>query len=238
MGSKSNLITPRNGEIIIAATQDFLTGAFLITHKDSFFNRSAACRLLASICAFEDANLKLELPIPAVLKPVRMWTGKQLMSLILKPNRSSQVKINLRSKGKNYTKGEDMCLNDSFIGVHNSELVCGALDKGVLGSGSKNNVFYLLLRDYGEKYAADAMLRLARMASFFMMNRGFSIGIGDVTPSTRLIKDKMELLRRGYSKCDEFIRQLSDGKLQCQPGCNPEQTLEVFAVTSSTGCSK
>ena len=32
MGSKSNLITPRNGEIIIAATQDFLTGAYLIVN--------------------------------------------------------------------------------------------------------------------------------------------------------------------------------------------------------------
>lgn len=71
MGSKSNLITPRNGEIIIAATQDFLTGAYLITHRDAFFNRSAACRLLSSICAFEDANLNIELPIPAIIKPVR-----------------------------------------------------------------------------------------------------------------------------------------------------------------------
>lgn len=228
MGSKSNLITPRNGEIIIAATQDFLTGAFLITHKDSFFNRSAACRILASICAFEDATLNLELPVPAIVKPVRLWTGKQLMSLILKPNRRSQVMINLRNKGKNYTRGEDMCSNDSFIVVHNSELICGALDKGVLGSGSKNNIFYLLLRDYGEKFAADAMLRLARIASFFLMNRGFSIGIGDVTPSSRLLHDKRDLLKRGYDKCDEFIKQLRDGKLQCQPGCNPEQTLEVF----------
>lgn len=150
------------------------------------------------------------------------------MSLILKPNRRSQVMINLRNKGKNYTKNEDMCLNDSFIVIHNSELICGALDKGVLGSGSKNNIFYLLLRDYGEKFAADAMLRLARMASFFLMNRGFSIGIGDVTPSSRLLKDKRDLLTRGYAKCDEFIKQLSDGKLQCQPGCTAEQTLEVI----------
>lgn len=69
-----------------------------------------------------------------------------------------------------------MCTNDSFIVIHNSELICGALDKGVLGSGSKMNIFYLLLRDFGEQFAADAMLRLARMASFYLMNRGFSIG--------------------------------------------------------------
>lgn len=227
MGSKSNLITPRNGEIIIAATQDFLTGAYLITLKDTFFDRSNACRILSSICAYEDSTLNIELPIPAILKPTALWTGKQLFTLLLRPNKKCPLKINLRTKGKNYTKNEEMCINDSFIVVHNSELICGALDKGVLGSGSKNNIFYLLLRDFGEKYAADAMLRLARMASFFLMNRGFSIGIGDVTPSVKLLKAKKQLLHDGYSKCDEFIKQLKDGKLQTQPGCNPSQTLEV-----------
>ena len=33
--------------------------------------------------------------------------------------------------------------------IHNSELMCGALDKAVLGSGSKNSIFYVLLRDFG-----------------------------------------------------------------------------------------
>jgi DNA-directed RNA polymerase III subunit RPC1 len=230
MGSKSNLITPRNGEIIIAATQDFLTGAYLITLKDTFFNRANACRLLSSICAFQDATIRFELPIPAIFKPVKLWTGKQLFSLILKPNKDCDVKLNLRNKGKNYTKNEDMCANDSFIVIRNSELICGALDKGVLGSGSKNNIFYLLLRDFGEQFAASGMLRLARMASFFLMNRGFSIGIGDVTPGPKLLSAKRDLLRNGYSKCDEFIKQLKENKLQTQPGCSPEQSLEAVIL--------
>jgi DNA-directed RNA polymerase III subunit RPC1 len=37
----------------------------------------------------------------------------------------------------------------AVVVVHNSDLMCGALDKAVLGSGSKNSVFYVLLRDYG-----------------------------------------------------------------------------------------
>jgi DNA-directed RNA polymerase III subunit RPC1 len=39
------------------------------------------------------------------------------------------------------------------------------------------------------------MWRLARIASWFMMNRGFSIGIGDVTPSEDLMKKKHELVQ-------------------------------------------
>ena len=52
--------------------------------------------------------------------------------------------------------------------VHNSELMCGAMDKAVLGGGSKNNIFYILLRDYGEQFCADALARLARICPVFL----------------------------------------------------------------------
>ncbi len=58
-------------------------------------------------------------------------------------------------------------------------------------------------------------------------NRGFSIGIGDVTPGQGLLKAKHDLLDDGYKKCDEYIEALKTGKLQQQPGCTAEETLEV-----------
>ena len=58
-------------------------------------------------------------------------------------------------------------------------------------------------------------------------NRGFSIGIGDVTPGQGLLKAKQDLLDGGYKKCDEYIEALKTGKLQQQPGCTAEETLEV-----------
>lgn len=30
-----------------------------------------------------------------------------------------------------------------------------------------------------------------------------------------------------YSKCDDFIRDFKEGKLQTQPGCSADDTLEV-----------
>jgi len=47
-----------------------------------------------------------------------------------------------------------------------------------------------------------------------MMNRGFSIGIGDVTPSDDLLKKKHELVENGYEKCNEYIRNLQVPVLQ------------------------
>ncbi|XP_067671207.1 DNA-directed RNA polymerase III subunit RPC1-like isoform X3 [Haliotis asinina] len=230
MGSKSNIITPRNGEPLIAAIQDFITGAYLVTQKDVFFDRSRACQLVSSMLAAKDMKIKIDLPPPAIWKPCKLWTGKQIFSLLMRPNKSCPVKANLRTKGKNYTKDEDLCTNDSWVVIQNSELLCGAMDKATLGSGSKNNIFYIILRDYGQEYAADAMSRLARLCPAFLSNRGFSIGIGDVTPGLGLIKAKNALLDDGYSSCDSYIRDLEDGKLQTQPGCSEEETLEAMIL--------
>ena len=111
--------------------------------------------------------------------------------------------------------------------IYNSELLAGALDKSHMGGGSKDNIFYILLRDYGPEHAAAAMSRLARLCPAFLSNRGFSIGIGDVTPGAGLLKRKNDLLDNGYRKCDEFIKSLEEGKLQTQPGCSAEESLEV-----------
>ncbi|XP_048760931.1 DNA-directed RNA polymerase III subunit RPC1-like [Ostrea edulis] len=230
MGSKSNIITPRNGEPLIAAIQDFITGGYLITQKDVFLDRARACQLIAAMLSGRETNLKIDLPPPAIIKPVKLWTGKQIFSVLLRPNKNSPVQANLRTKGKNYSKGEDLCINDSFVVIRNSELLCGAMDKGTLGGGSKNNIFYVILRDFGEQEAADALSRLARLCPAYLSHRGFSIGIGDVTPGAGLIKAKNNLLEDGYSKCDGYIRDLDEGKLQTQPGCSEEETLEAMIL--------
>ena len=40
---------------------------------------------------------------------------------------------------------------DLDVVIFNGQHMCGALDKATLGSGSKTNVFYILLRDYGQQ---------------------------------------------------------------------------------------
>ncbi|KAG7297675.1 hypothetical protein JYU34_018391 [Plutella xylostella] len=231
MGNKSNLVTPRNGELLIAATQDFITGGYLLTSRDTFLTRSQAEQLACCLLAPPDAALRVQLPPPALRKPRLLWTGKQIFSLIMKPNNKCEVKANLETKGKNYTGNKDMCVQDGYVIIRNSSLICGSMDKSTLGSGTKTSIFYILLRDWGEEHAVRAMWRLARMASLYMMNRGFSFGIIDVTPGKALIDAKNKLMESGYSKCDEYILEMQKGTLQSQPGCTQEETLEAVMLS-------
>jgi DNA-directed RNA polymerase III subunit RPC1 len=48
-----------------------------------------------------------------------------------------------------------------------------------------------------------------------------------VQPGKKLQSEKEAMVEQGYEKCDTFIRKSLNGELECQPGCNEEQTLEV-----------
>lgn len=61
-------MTPRNGELLIAATQDFLTGAYLLTKKDNFLTFIEASQLAATLLAGEDTYMRIDMPPPAILK--------------------------------------------------------------------------------------------------------------------------------------------------------------------------
>ncbi|XP_041451334.1 DNA-directed RNA polymerase III subunit RPC1 [Drosophila obscura] len=235
MGNQSNLVTPKNGEILIAATQDFITGGYLLTQKEVFLTKEEAMQLAACFLANEDSTMNIQIPTPALLKPRRLWTGKQIFSLLIRPNSDSHIRLNMVNKGRNYTKNMDLCNNDSWIHIRNSELMCGVMDKATMGSGTKQCIFYLLLRDFGEAHATKAMWRLARITSYFIQNLGFSFGISDVTPSQKLLHHKEVLLERGYAKCNEYIENLKSGTLQCQPGCTPKETLESVMLRELSG---
>ncbi|KAM9903418.1 hypothetical protein OXX79_003380 [Metschnikowia pulcherrima] len=229
MGVKNNLLTPKSGEPIIAATQDFITGSFLISHKDTFFDRASLVQLL---CMMSDADLQFDLPPPAIFKPVMLWTGKQVFSLLIKPNKKSNVVINLDAKNKTFHPPlngwpNEMSPNDGFVVIRGSQILSGVMDKSTLGDGKKHSVFYTILRDYGPDAAATAMNRMAKLCARFLGNRGFSIGINDVTPGSDLKNKKEVMVEQAYAKCDELIKLYNSGKLETQPGCNEEETLEA-----------
>lgn len=226
MGVKNNLLTPKSGEPIIAATQDFITASYLISHKDSFFSRAEFVEMLAMM---SDANIKFDIPPPAIYKPERLWTGKQIFSLLIRPNKQSPVVINLDAKCKTCEKAEppEMSPNDGYVIVRGSEVLLGVMDKSLLGDGKKHSVFYTILRDFGPVEAANAMNRMAKLSARFLGNRGFLIGIADVTPGEDLQKRKALVVEKAYLECDQLIDKYNRGKLETQPGCNEEQTLEA-----------
>lgn len=224
MGVQNNLCTPKNGEILVASTQDFLTSSFLITRKDTFYDRAS----FSLMCSYMgDGMDHIDLPTPALIKPVELWTGKELFSVLLRPHANMRVYVNLTVKEKSYKFGETMCLNDGFVYFRNSELVSGQLGKATLGNGNKDGLYSVLLRDYKAHAASVCMNRLAKLSARWIGNHGFSIGIDDVQPGSRLNDNKSKEIEEGKRCCADLIHDYNDGKLKLQPGFDAAQTLEA-----------
>lgn len=78
-----------------------------------FLNKAQASQLAGCLLAGPDIAMSISLPEPAILKPSMLWTGKQIFSLILKPNSTCNIKANLKTKGRAYTSNQELCINDS-----------------------------------------------------------------------------------------------------------------------------
>jgi len=248
MGVKYNLTTPKDGTPIISATQDFITATYLLSSKDRFFDRKTFVQILCYMFNADgvrdpvnekdrDARwrktkglLDIDLPEPTILKPERLWTGKQVFNVLMRPNKKSEIMINLDAPCKEFRPkpgvANDLVETDTWLVIRNSEIMCGVMDKATVGEGKKGSIFYVLMRDYGPDRAVQCMNRLAKLSARWLANEGFSIGIGDVTPGKNLVVEKQLLVERSYAKVDDYIKQYKEGRLARDAGCDEEQTME------------
>ena len=227
MGVKHNLATPKNGEPIIAPIQDFISAAYLMSNKDTFYDRKS----FTSICMYMvEGKMQFDLPPPAILKPVMLWTGKQVFSVMMCPNRSSPVLVNLDAACREYRavskQHHDLDKNDGWLCIRNSEVMCGVMDKSTIGAGKKDSLFSVILREFGAEEAAQIMTRLAKLSARWLSDQGFSIGLSDVHAGESLVRSKFRLVENAYASCDALIKQYKNGKLEKAAGCDEEQSLE------------
>lgn len=234
MGVKYNLSTPKNGEPIIAAIQDFITAAYLLSSKENFFDR----KTFSNICMYMfNASEQLDLPPPAIIKPQALWTGKQVFSMLIRPNKKSPVRINHEAKGRSFKQPEkgianDLCENDGWLVIRDSEVMCGRMDKSLVGEGKKASVFYIINRDFGPDQAVEAMNRLAKLSARWLTNAAFSIGINDVYADQSIRQSKEDLVGAAYKTTEDDIKKYNMNALEKQAGCTMEVTLEnVLSAT-------
>ncbi|KAL7672449.1 hypothetical protein ACOME3_007333 [Neoechinorhynchus agilis] len=204
------------------------SGCFLLTDKDLFLERSQTCQLIQSMMLADSKGVVeyVQLPPPAIMKPVELWTGKQIFSMILRPN-DEQYLVNLRCGSKFY-KGaaEDLDSDDTFIVVRNGNLICGRIDKSVIGSGSKQNILFYALRDGDAQYCADVMWRLARVSIAYLLQRGLSLGLADVNAPDLLLVARSQILANGYEYCEGKSNAFAKGEVEGAIGCDNEANLE------------
>jgi len=188
MGVKENLVVPRNGQPLVAATQDFITGAYLISDRRTFITPEEYGQYVAYALPYRNTRTRTK---PTVLRPAVLYTGKSLLSEIL------GLKVTVEIKTRNYTPDGIVSKKEGLFVIKEGEILFGRADKRVVG-GEEGSVFHYELRESGSAGVVRSLDALARLCSRYMGERGFSIGLDDVLAK----KDLKKAFTKAVDRCE------------------------------------
>ena len=115
------IVSPQSNRPVMGIVQDTLIGVKLFTSRDTFIDYEQMMNLIFWINDFDIRNL----PMPCIMKPKPLWSGKQIFSLII------PSKINLsrfREETPEQLKKKPNLLNN-FVQISKGELIQGIICK-------------------------------------------------------------------------------------------------------------
>lgn len=140
----------------------------LMSTRDQFIEMDTALNLLMWV------DYNGELPPPCIVKPRPLWTGKQILQLVI-PN-------------INYYKMEkpkfDYHKDDNVI-IKNGEFLAGRLRKAHVGA-ARGGIVHIIWKDMGPEAAKDWFSHTQNIVNNWLITHGFTIGVADIiaTPKT------------------------------------------------------
>ena len=120
------IVSGQSNRPVMGIIQDSLLAVQKMTKREVFIKKDVVFNMLMWIPQW-DGNI----PIPAIMKPEELWTGKQLLSMIL-------PKVNLKSKASNGPPPDmpnTFNAYDHLVTIQEGELLEGTIDKKTIGSG-------------------------------------------------------------------------------------------------------
>ena len=220
------IITPRGNVPIMGIVQDTLVGSYLLTRKDAFIRKDMLMHLVMQL-----DNPNKSLPVPAVVKPEPLWTGKQVFSMFF-PHISYEGQYEW---ARLFTPGDregrlNVHLDEQFLVVLGGELLTGYLEKKSIGpTGGKINHITFLEGDSGLSGpdACKAFLsQTQRVVNTWLLQRGFTVGLGDAIASPETYTKIQTKTEESINNAVKIVENARLNKLDQKPGYSMLDTME------------
>ncbi|KAI2473314.1 beta and beta-prime subunits of DNA dependent RNA-polymerase [Annulohypoxylon bovei var. microspora] len=186
------------GKPLRGLIQDHLSVSVSLCNKDTFFDKGAYHQLIYSALRPESGHIaseRLELVPPATIKPALRWTGKQVITTILKNIKPAGCG-DLWLTGKSQVKGTawGKFTEEGDVLIDDGEFITGILDKSQLGPSS-GGFIHSIHEIWGPESASKLLSCLGRLLTRYLNMRAFSCGMDDLllTPEgERTRKEKLK----------------------------------------------
>lgn len=171
------------GKPLRGLIQDHLSVSVALCNLDTFFDRQAYQQLIYGALRPESGHIlgeRIELIPPAIVKPVARWTGKQIITTILKnikPPNCGDLWMSGKTQVPAKRWGEGS--NEAVVLFQDGEFISGILDKSQLGPSS-GGFIHAVHEVYGPAVAGKLLSSMGRLLTRYLNMRAFTCGMDDL----------------------------------------------------------
>lgn len=172
-----------SGKPLRGLIQDHISMGVWLTNRDTLFDREDYQQLLYSCLRPENNHTtsgRIETITPAIIRPKALWTGKQVVTTVLK-NIKPEGYPGLYLCGKSQINGDRWGADhgEGIVIFQDGELLCGILDKAHLGP-SGGGFIHSVYETYGHTIAGRLLGIMGRLLTKLLHMRAFSCGMDDL----------------------------------------------------------
>lgn len=217
MSVRKQYLVPKDGTPLSGLIQDHVISGVRMTLRGSFYTKADYQQLVFQALSKHKGTIKL-LP-PTILKPVVLWSGKQVLStVIINTIPKGKSCVSLTSKAKISSKAwqnapprpwkaggsplKDNEMTEAEVVIRKGELLSGVLDKTHYGA-TPYGLVHCMYELYGGDSSSALLSSFSKLFTFYLQWIGFTLGVKDI-----LVIDEANQKRDDYI-C--LIRQV--GKL-------------------------
>ncbi|KAK7060450.1 hypothetical protein VNI00_001215 [Paramarasmius palmivorus] len=193
-------LVPTSGNPLRGLIQDHVVAGMWMTSQGTFFTREEYFQLLYGALRPEEdsfsATLLKTLP-PTIWKPKPLWTGKQIISTVLKnitPENMAGINLDAKTKVPGKLWGSDS--KEDKVVFMDGELLCGVLDKAAFGA-SDYGIVHSVYELYGPTVAGRLLGILSRLFTKFLQHRAFTCRMDDLMLTPQGDTQRREIIEKG-----------------------------------------
>jgi DNA-directed RNA polymerase subunit A' len=226
MSVEKHVISIRHGEPLITPDHDLVSGAYLLTRKNTEFNKKEAMDMLYSVGIKE---------LPTADRGKGKYSGKLIFSQILPDKLNIEYKnklctlINTNKKCKKCTK--EKCPYDAYFKIKNGELISGVLDDKM---NKHKNLIETIYRHFGPDKLIEFYYNFNKLVMQTLTKKGLTVALDEYEPDEDMRKEVSNKVRGLIRSSNSIIQKYEDKTLPLIPGKDLEETfeLEILKVTS------
>jgi DNA-directed RNA polymerase I subunit RPA1 len=172
-----------SGKPLRGLIQDHISVSVWMCNRDTFFDRGTYQQLIYNCLRPENGHIvgdRIETVPPAIIKPIPLWTGKQVITTILKnitPIGCAPLVLTSKSQTPADRWGSNS--EEGIVHFKGGEFITGILDKSQIGP-SGGGFIHSIHEVYGPTVAGKALSILGRLLTKFLHIRAFTCGMDDL----------------------------------------------------------